>query len=231
MTGLRSELRRCFLAGLLALVPLVVTVTLLRFVVSLMDGLLDQLPHRLHPDSYLPWHIPGLGVVLAVSLTIVVGAATRHYVGSRLLVLWEALLRHIPLVRGIYGASKQLLEAIFVSGSDSFKRAVLVEYPRRGVWAIGLVTGPARGELADLALARGQRLLNVYLPHTPNPTAGVYVAIPEEQALPLEMTVEEALKVVISGGIVTPPRAARAEEQVPARLAPPEGSGSRDMFS
>jgi uncharacterized membrane protein len=122
-----------------------------------------------------------------------------------MLAAWERLLKRIPLVRSVYGASQQLLEAVFVSGSDSFKRAVLVEFPRPGIYAIGLVTGPAQGEVADLGLARGQRLVNVYLPHTPNPTGGVYIAFPEEQVTALDMTVEEALKVIISGGIVTPP--------------------------
>jgi uncharacterized membrane protein len=202
---LKGRLKRCFLAGVLVLLPLVITVFIFQFIVGLMDGLLRLLPGGLHPDNYLPVHVPGLGLILAVVLTVAVGGATRYYVGGRMVAAWERLLRRIPLVRNVYGASKQLLEAVFVSGSDSFKRAVLVEFPRPGVYAIGLVTGPTQGEVAELGLAQGQRLINVYLPHTPNPTGGVFIAFPEEQVRALEMTVEEALKVIISGGIVTPP--------------------------
>ncbi len=204
MTRLKPELKKCFLAGLMVLVPLVVTLSVLRAVVGLMDSLLGLLPRGLHPDSYLPWHIPGLGLLLAVSLTLAVGAATRQWAGRRLLCTWEALVRRIPLVRSIYGASKQLLEAVCVSGSDSFKRAVLVEFPRPGLYAVGLVTGPARGEVAELGEERGRRLVNVYLPHTPNVMGGVYIAVPEDEAVPLSMSVEDALKLVISGGIVVP---------------------------
>jgi uncharacterized membrane protein len=201
----RSNLKKCFLAGLMTLVPMVLSVAVLEFVVGLMDSMLQLLPKGLQPDSFLPWHVPGLGLILALCLTLAVGMATRHYIGGQLLLQWELLVKRIPLVRAIYGASKQLLEALFMTGSDSFKRAVLVEFPRPGMYAIGLVTGPTRGEVASVGAGRGQRLLNIYLPHTPNPTAGIYVAIPEEQAVPLDMTVEEALKTIISGGIITPP--------------------------
>lgn len=223
MSDLRSEFKRCFLAGLMVLVPLVITAAVLNFIVSLMDRVLGHL----HPDHYLPWHVPGLGLVLALLLTVAVGAATRLYVGNRLLSVWERLVRRIPLVRGVYGASKQLLEAVFVSDSDSFKRAVLVEFPRAGCYAIGLVTGPSRGELAQVGLARGQRLLNIYVPHTPNPTGGFYIAVPEEQTVPLGMRVEDALKVVISGGMVTPEAVAVAA----AKAGPLRPQGSNEASS
>jgi len=204
LTGLKPELKRCFLAGLMTLVPLVITFSVLEFIVGVMDRLLGHLPRPLHPDSYLPWHIPGLGLALAVVLTMLVGAATRHYAGRRVVAVWESLVRRIPLVRGVYISTKQLLEAIFLSGSDSFKRAVLVEFPRPGVYAIGLVTGRAGGEMAGLGLNGGRQFINVYVPHTPNPAGGFFIAVPEEQTVPLTMSVEEALKMVISGGIVAP---------------------------
>lgn len=222
MSDFKSELKRCFLAGVMVLVPLVITVSVLEFIVGLADSVLGHL----HPDYYLPWHVPGLGLLLALSLTVAVGAATRHYVGRRLLVFWESLVRRIPLVRAVYGATKQLLEAVFISGSDSFKRAVLVEFPRPGVYAIGLVTGPARGEMAALEQARGGKFVNVYVPHTPNPAGGFFIAVPEEQLVALEMSVEEALKVVISGGMVTPEARGGGAPEAAAKPASPREASS-----
>lgn len=196
----QERLRRYFFAGLLVLLPLVITLWLLSWIIGIMDGLLNFLPSYLNPFSYLPFAIPGLGALFTLGLIIFLGFLATGVVTRRLLIVWERFVSRIPVFRGVYTSVQRLVEAIF-SQEQSGRRVVLIEYPRKGIYTVGFATGLAGGELGK----RGEdRLVNVFVPTTPNPTAGFYLLVPEKEVLPLEMTPEEAFKLIVSGGMITP---------------------------
>ncbi len=196
----RAKIRGYFLAGLLVIVPLGVTVAVITAVLRLIDGLLVIIPPKLHPHTYLP-KIPGLGLVLAVVLVIITGILVKNYIGHRVVALGEYILSGIPLVRPVYAAVKQVAQAMFGDTPYAFQRSILVEYPRKGVWAIAFVTGKTYGEIQD---KMDKEMINVFLPTTPNPTSGFYLVIPVEDTIPLDISVEDAFKLLISGGVVEP---------------------------
>jgi len=156
---------------------------------------------KLIPAKYVP-EIPGLGFILAVILISAVGLLTRNFAGRKVVQLGEKMVDRIPLVRIIYSGVKQLLEAFFVQKTAAFRRVALLEYPRRGVYVIGFITGESRGEVQRKT---DKNMINVFVPTTPNPTSGFYVLIPEDELVALDMTIEDAFKLIISGGIFTPP--------------------------
>jgi len=199
-TVIRESLRRYFFAGLLVLLPLVITLWLLGWIVGLMDSVLDVLPSSFHPNFYLPFAIPGLGALVTLALIILLGFLATSVVTRRLLTLWDYFLSRIPIFRGVYTGVQKLVESIF--GQDqSGRRVVLIEYPRKGIYTVGFATGLAAGELEK----RGdERLVNVFVPTTPNPTAGFYLLVPESEVRALAMSPEEAFKLIISGGMIRP---------------------------
>ena len=199
-TIVRECLRRYFFAGLLVLLPLVITVWFLGWIVGLMDGLLDFLPSSFHPNSYLPIAIPGLGALFTLVLILLLGFLATSVVTRRLLTLWDYLLGRIPVFRGVYTSVQKLVESIF-SQEQSGRQVVLIEYPRKGIYTVGFATGLAGGELERRG---GDRLVNVFVPTTPNPTAGFYLLVPEGEVKTLEMTPEEAFKLIVSGGMIKP---------------------------
>ncbi|MBF0284268.1 MAG: DUF502 domain-containing protein [Magnetococcales bacterium] len=213
----KIRLRRYFLTGVLVTAPVALTIYILDLIVKLADSILQLLPPEYHPDHLLPFKIPGLGLVLTLVLVLISGFLVSNMVGNQLLQWWESLLGRIPLVRGIYNGSKQLMETLFSSSSKSFRKVVLIEYPRRGSWTLGFVTGSGVEEVEE-KLDVG-KVLNVFVPTTPNPTSGYLLLLPENDAIPLEMTVEEGLKLVISGGIMIPPP--RSKSPPEALEAPP----------
>ncbi len=174
------------------------------------------LPDRLNPETYV--HIPGIGLIMTVVALTLVGAATANYVGRVFLRLSERLLARMPVIRGVYGAAKQIFETVLAKQSNTFREAVLVEYPRRGMWTIAFITQRTEGEVRDLT---GPDPISVYIPTTPNPTSGFLVFVPRGDIVPLAMTVEEAIKMVISTGIVTPPDRRSPEEKAPPPAALP----------
>ncbi len=193
-------LRRYFFAGLLVLLPLVITLWLLGWVIGIMDSLLDFLPSWLHPNSYLPFAIPGLGALFTLGLILFLGFLATSMVTRRLLVVWDRFLSRIPIFRGIYTSVQKLVGSIF-SQEQGGRRVVLIEYPRKGIFTVGFATGLAGGELEKIGEGR---LVNVFVPTTPNPTAGFYLLVPEREVVPLEMTPEEAFKLIVSGGMIQP---------------------------
>ena len=197
----KAKIRAYFLAGLLVIVPLGVTLLVISAILRLMDRILDLIPSKFHPGTYLPFKIPGLGFVLALLLVILTGVLVRNYIGRRVVAFGEYLLSTIPLVRPLYLAVKQLIQAIFGDTHDAFKRAVLVEYPRKGVYALAFVTGQVSEELR---LETDRKMINLFLPTTPNPTSGFYLVVAEEETIPLSISVEDAFKLLISGGVVEP---------------------------
>jgi len=198
---IKKSIKGVFLTGVIAVIPAGVTIYILYLIIKLMNNLVRFVPARYHPDQLLPFHIPGLGVIITLILIFTIGLVTRSYLGKKLALLGDRMVRQIPLVRGIYNALKQFVDAVFSDKGQSFKKAVLIEYPRKGLYSIAFVTGVSRGEVQVKTL---QRCVNVFVPTTPNPTSGFYIMVPEGDMIALDMTVEEAFTLIISGGIVSP---------------------------
>lgn len=200
---LLERLRAYFIAGILVTGPTALTLYLTWLFIHFIDTTVSHLlPDQYNPANYLPFNIPGLGLVIAVALLTLIGAATAGYVGRILLRLSERVLARMPVVRSIYAAMKQIFETVLAKQSNTFREVVLVEWPRRDMWTIAFVTARLEGELSDHA---GADSIAIYVPTTPNPTSGYLVFVPRKDLITLAMTVEEAIKLVISGGIVTPP--------------------------
>jgi uncharacterized membrane protein len=198
---IKSIIRGYFLAGLLVIVPLGAVIFVISVILRLMDRALSVIPQRFHPEAYLSFKIPGLGLVLFITLVLITGILVKNYVGRRVVDFGEYMVSKIPLVRPLYVAVKQLILAIFGDTHDAFKRVVLVEYPRKGVYSLAFVTARTSGEIQEQV---GIKMLSIFLPTTPNPTSGFFLVLPEEDTIPLSMSVEEAFKLLISGGVVEP---------------------------
>jgi uncharacterized membrane protein len=173
------------------------------------------IPERYNPETYLPFGIPGLGLVIAVAALILIGALTAGYVGRIVVRLSDAALARMPVVRSIYGATKQIFETVLAQKSTAFRQVCLVEYPRHGVWTLGFITGTTVGEVQERT---SDEVVNVFLPTTPNPTSGFLLFVPRHDIILLDMSIEDGIKMVISGGIVTPP------ESRPSRLGSDDGA-------
>jgi uncharacterized membrane protein len=194
-------LRRYMVAGLLVWLPLVATFFVLRLLVEWMDHSLLLLPVNFRPENLLGFAIPGLGVLLTLLILLLTGLIAANLFGRKLVSLWEGLLARIPLVRSVYSAVKQLVETMFSDNGQSFRKVVLVEFPRRGLWTLAFLTGNEKGEAQRKT---GRDVLNVYIPTTPNPTGGYFVMVPREDVRELEMSVDEGLKMLLSMGAVVP---------------------------
>jgi len=209
-TGIFSRVRSWFLTGLLVTAPVLLTVYITWWAINLIDG---QVAGLLPGFDQLRFaNVPGVGLVIGVLLITMIGAIAAGFLGRWLIRLGEAILARMPVVRTIYGASKQILETVISTQSDAFREVVLVEYPRRGLWVIGFVTGGTKGEVARLI---DIDMVNVFVPTTPNPTSGFLLFCPRKELIFMKMSVEDAVKLVVSGGIVTPPDKVGAAE-VPA---------------
>jgi uncharacterized membrane protein len=201
--GLAARLRNYFFAGILVTAPIGITVYLVLTFVGIVDGWVTPLiPERYNPQSYLPFGLPGFGLIVAIVGLILVGALTSNLAGRLFLRLSDRVLARMPVVRGVYGAVKQLTETVVGTHSTAFREVVLVEYPRRGIWGLGFITGITEGEVQELT---EEEVVNVFVPTTPNPTSGFLLFVPRSEIVVLSMTVEEGIKMVISGGIVSPP--------------------------
>ncbi|MFQ5618469.1 MAG: DUF502 domain-containing protein [Rhodospirillales bacterium] len=214
---LSGRLRAYFLAGILVTAPISITIYLAWLFISFVDRQVTPLiPEAYNPTTYLPFGLPGLGLfVVAVVLTLI-GAMTAGILGRLWVRTSEGLLARMPVIRSIYGAVKQIFETVLAHQSTAFREAVLVEYPRRGIWAIAFITGRTEGEVQNIT---EEEVINIFLPTTPNPTSGFLLFVPRKELVPLSMTVEEAIKMVISGGIVTPPDTRPLEEQKIPKVA------------
>jgi uncharacterized membrane protein len=201
--SLSARLRAYFIAGVLITAPTALTLYLAWQFISAVDNAITPIiPEHLNPNTYLPFHIPGFGLILAVASLTVIGALTAGFIGRMLLRISEGMLARMPVVRGLYGAIKQIVETILAQRSGAFRQVVLIEFPRPGSWTIGFIAGPTHGELNRMT---GGDLVGVYVPTTPNPTSGYLLYLPRNEIKVLSMTVEEALKLVVSCGIVSPP--------------------------
>ncbi|MEQ6342287.1 MAG: DUF502 domain-containing protein [Gammaproteobacteria bacterium] len=214
------RLRRYLIAGLLVWLPLGVTVLVIKLLVDFMDQTLLVLPAAYHPDKLLGFHIPGLGVLLSVAVVLATGIVVANFFGRQMVAVWEKFLSRIPLVRPIYSAVKQLTETVFTSGGQSFRKVLLIEYPRRGLWTLAFQTGTAVGE-AQAKTA--DEVVNVYVPTTPNPTSGFFLMVPRKDVVELEMSVDDGLKMIISMGAVVPKWNGKGVAEVRADVAPQGG--------
>lgn len=202
--AVKKILKANLIAGILFLMPLVATFWFLHLLTVWVDKTLLLLPSHLRPENFLPFPIPGLGFILVFVVLLLCGMLVRNLLGRKIVALGEYVMSYIPFVSKVYKAVKKLVESIFFGAGKDFKRVVLIEYPRRGIYALAFVTGEATGEVQAKT---SKRCLNVFLPTTPNPTSGFYLLVPEEDVTPLDMTVEESFKLLMSGGILSPEKA------------------------
>ncbi|RZL05321.1 MAG: DUF502 domain-containing protein [Rubrivivax sp.] len=196
-----NALRKWLFAGLLVIVPVGITIWVLEWVVSTLDQTLYILPAVWHPDRLFGFHIPGLGAVLALVILLVVGAVASNFMGRKLMQWGDALVHRIPVVRSIYSSVKQVSDTLFSESGNAFRTAVLIQWPREGVWTIAFVTGTPGG---DVATYLPNDYLTVYVPTTPNPTGGYFVMLRRSDCIELRMGVDEALKYIVSMGVVVP---------------------------
>lgn len=193
--------RNYLLAGLVVWLPILATWGILRFIVDLLDQTISLLPAAYQPEKLFGIQIPGLGVVLSLIILIFTGILATNFLGQRLVTWSESVLHRIPLVRTIYNTSKQVIQAIFATNSQAFRKVLLVEYPRKGMWSIAFQTGKGAPAVNNHT---GTEMVSIFIPTTPNPTSGFLMMLPKSEVLELSMTIEEALKFIISLGMMQP---------------------------
>ena len=217
-------IKRYLITGLVIWVPLVITVWVLLLVVNMMDQTLLLLPPQLRTENWLGMHVPGMGIVLTLLIVFVTGVLAANIIGQRLVAFWEGVLARIPVVNSIYNGVKQVSDTLFSPSGQAFRKALLVQWPREGMWTIAFQTGIPDGELMRHLPADS---VSIFVPTTPNPTGGYFVIVPRADVIELDMSVDEAVKYIISMGVVAPaangrkidPRLIRRE--LPARAANP----------
>lgn len=195
-------IRKWLLAGLLVVVPVAITIWVLQWIIGTLDQTLLILPEAWHPDRLFGVHIPGFGVLLTLAILLVVGAVASNFVGRKLVSLGDRIVHRIPVVRSIYSSVKQVSDTLFSESGNAFRKAVLVQWPRPDVWTIAFVTGSPGGDVANYL--QGNEFVSVYVPTTPNPTGGYFVMLRKSDCIELRMSVDEALKYVVSMGVVAP---------------------------
>lgn len=197
-----AKLKTFFITGIVVITPIGLTFLVVQWFVSRIDSFLYKiLPIAYQPDRLLGFHIPGIGLILSLVLVVVTGFLATNYLGRQAVLYADGVVQRIPLVNSIYTLFKQVMDTTLGKGSKGFRTPVLLEYPRKNIWAIGFMTGVASGEIQDITK---NHLLNIFIPTTPNPTSGFYILVPDKDVIPLSMSVEDAFKLIISGGMVTP---------------------------
>lgn len=196
-----ETMRKYFITGLLVLVPLAITLWVLNLIISTMDQSLLLLPASWQPEAVFGFRIPGMGTILTLLIIFLVGLGTRNFVGKKLVWAWERVLTRIPVVSSIYSSVKQVSDTLFSSSGNAFRKAVLVEYPRKGCYTIAFLTGVPGGDVRNHLVGD---FISIYIPTTPNPTSGFFLMVPRADAIELDMNVDEALKYIVSMGVVSP---------------------------
>ena len=196
-----KQLRRYLVAGLLVWIPIGVTIFILRILIALMDKTLLLIPHQYRPEEWIGITIPGLGLILTFVVLLVTGLLGANIVGRSMVSLWESLLERIPIVRSVYSAAKNFAEIVFSDSNQSFKKVLLIEYPRNGVYSLAFQTSSNLGEVQGRT---GEAMVCTFVPTTPNPTSGYIIIVPKKDVIELDMEVDEALKMIISLGVVIP---------------------------
>ena len=194
-------MRKYLIAGLLIWIPLVITLWVLKLIVETLDQSLLLLPDEWQTEHFLGVHVPGLGVILTLVIVFVSGVFATNFFGARFILLWNAVLRRIPVVNSIYSSVKQISDTLFSSTGQAFRKALLVQWPRQGAWTIAFLTGVPGGDVVNHISGD---YVSIYVPTTPNPTGGYFVMLPRSEVIELDMTVDDALKYIISMGVVSP---------------------------
>ena len=207
-----ARLRNYFLTGLIVTAPLAITAYLVWSLVGWVDSWVKPyIPHDYNPDTYLPFAVPGFGLIVALAGITLVGFLTANFIGRSIVSAGENLVGRMPLVRSIYRGLKQIFETVLSNKADMFTKVAVVEYPRRGAWSIVFISSEKSNEVADKLKGRDNDLVAVFMPSTPNPTTGFLMYVPRKDIVELDMSVEEAAKLVISAGLVAPERDGSAE--------------------
>src|SRR6185503_18461662 len=218
-----EAVKKYFITGLLIWIPLVITIWVLKLVVDVLDQSLLLLPGAWQTENWLGMHIPGLGAILTVVIVFVTGVFATNFFGAQLVELWHEILHRIPVVNSIYSSVKQISDTLFSPSGQAFRKALLVQWPREGMWTIAFLTGIPEGELMDHVPADS---VGIFVPTTPNPTGGYFVIVPRADVIELEMSVDEAVKYIISMGVVAPAANGRKTDprlvhrELPARRQP-----------
>lgn len=193
-------LKKFLIAGALVWVPIIATIWIIQLLVNLFDQLFALLPHELQPDVLFGAHIPGLGIVLAVIVVLLTGLLVTNILGNKIVQWTDSFLKHIPFVGSLYSTIKQMLQTIMSSDGKSFRKVLLIEYPRKGLWSIGFQTSAASSQVNETA---GEEMLTVFIPTTPNPTSGFLIMVPTKETKELNMSVDTAFKVIVSLGTLS----------------------------
>ncbi len=196
-----KQVRRYFVAGLIVWIPLGVTIFIGRFIVLQMDKTLRFVPKEYLPETWLGFAIPGLGVLLTLLLVLMTGLLVANFVGRSMVGVWESLLERIPIVRSIYSAAKKFVEIVFSDSGQSFKKVLLIEYPRKGIYSLAFQTATSLGEVQERT---GEPVVCTFVPTTPNPTSGYIIIVPKKDIIELDMEIDEAFKMIVSLGVVVP---------------------------
>src|SRR5690606_31911483 len=197
-----TRLRTYFLTGIVVTAPIAITIYLIYAFVTFVDANITPLiPARYNPETYLPFSVPGLCVVISAVALILIGFLTANFLGRTLLSFGERIVGRMPIIRTIYNALKQIMETMMAQSGTSFREVVLIEYPRKGLWALAFVTSSARGEISDIS---DDEVISIFLPTTPNPTSGFLLFMPRRDIIFLDMTVEAGIKLIISAGMIWP---------------------------
>lgn len=196
-------IRRYLIAGLLVWLPIWVTLLVIKFVIDILDGTMSLLPHAYQPEQLLGFAVPGLGVVISILVVFFTGMLVANFLGRKLVAFGEGIVARIPLVRSIHSAVKQVAVTLFSKDGQSFRKVYLVEYPRKGLWSVAFQAGTCADEITKQV---GEEMITIFIPTTPNPTSGFLMLIPKKEAVELKMSVDQALKFIISLGVVQPNR-------------------------
>ncbi|MDJ0905626.1 MAG: DUF502 domain-containing protein [Woeseiaceae bacterium] len=210
-----KRFRRYLIAGLLVWLPLVVTIVIVRFLINLMDKSLVLIPRQYHPEEWLGIAIPGLGVILTIILLLLTGVLTANFVGRAFLKGWESLLDRIPVARSIYSAAKNFAEIVFSDSGNAFSKVLLVEYPRKGIYTITFQTAT---EIGEVQARTGENVVACFVPTTPNPTSGFIIVVPKRDTIELDMEVDEAVKLIMSLGVVVPTWSKAQTKELPLKM-------------
>lgn len=201
-TSIATRLRGYLIAGVLVTAPITITAWLTLSIINFVD---HRIKNIILPNGYIGNFdvpsIPGLGLVVALVFLILVGMLATNFLGKFFVRIGESILDRLPIVRSLYGATKQIFETVFANQSEAFREVVMIEYPRKGMWVLGFLTGTAKGEIQEKT---DETVVNIFVPTTPNPTSGFLLFVPKEEVIRLKMSIEEGIKLVVSGGIVTP---------------------------
>ena len=193
----KSSLKRYFITGLLVIIPIWGTYLILRTLLTVMEGILGQIL-----EQYSAFYVPGLGIIVLTFLILFAGVLATNILGRRIVKLWDNLVHRVPLVRSIYSMLKSIMDALSLQSKNQFSKVALIQYPRKGLYSLAFVTGVSKGELQSIT---SEKFATIYVPTTPNPTSGFFLLVPEEDLIPLSMTVDEGMKMIISAGLFTPP--------------------------